>query len=235
MKLSIIIPIYNEAIYLTRCLENIVQVNIPGWTKEIIAVNDGSTDETLKLLRQFNRHHSPLKIISSSQNYGKGHALKQGIKVATGDVLIIQDADLEYDPIDYQTILSEYDNKSVSVVYGSRILGAKIYHNYNAGFFFLLGGIALTKIVNFFFGTKITDQSTCYKTWRSTLSRGLLDSCHRHGFEFEVEMTAFFAKTQQIREVPIHYYPRTVRHGKKIRLTDFLKSVILVLRCRFQS
>jgi glycosyltransferase involved in cell wall biosynthesis len=214
-------------------LENVTQEKITGWDKEIIVVNDGSTDDTGRYLEEFGKEYKNINIITSVTNKGKGSALKKGIKEAKGDVVIIQDADLEYDPHDYIAILKEYENPKVEVVYGSRIKGAKMYHNYNANFFFYLGGVLLTKTINILFGTNLTDQATCYKSWRSSLSPKLIKDCHSDGFEFEVEMTAYFSKEADIKEVPIHYYPRTVSHGKKITLSDFLTSIFMVLRRRF--
>jgi len=231
-KISIIIPVYNEEVYLDRCLKNVFQVKIPGWEKEIIVVNDGSTDSTSALLKKISLVHPLIKIISSLKNQGKGNAIKKGIREATGDIVIIQDADLEYDPDDYLIILKQFTDNKVDVVYGSRILGAKIYHNQNANIFFLWGGMTLTTIVNLFFGTHLTDQPTCYKSWRKKLSTGLTEYCQSKGFEFEIEMTAFFAKNSKINEVPIRYYPRTVHHGKKINLSDFFKSVLTVFKCK---
>lgn len=233
-KLSIIIPAYNEEVYLTRCLKNITQAKIPGWEKEIIIINDGSTDNTPSLLKKIQKENQRLKIISSTVNHGKGSALKKGIKEADGEILIIQDADLEYDPDDYLPILKQFTHPKTDVVYGSRILGAKIYHHQNANLLFLLGGMTLTKVVNFLFGTKLTDQPTGYKSWRRHLSSRLLDYCKSNGFEFEVEMTAFFSQKNKITEVPIRYYPRTVHHGKKINLNDFLKSVMMAFQCKFR-
>lgn len=232
-KLSIVISVYNESVYITRCLENVSQAKISNWEKEIIVINDGSTDNTLDLVEKFNRENTKINIISSPINQGKGRSIKKGIREATGEIVIIQDADLEYDPSDYIMILSEFENKNTNVVYGSRILGAKIYHNYNVNTFFLIGGIILTKTINMMFGTKLTDQATCYKSWRNTLSENLIKYCLSNGFEFEVEMTAFFSQKNKIKEVPIHYYPRTVGHGKKIRLIDFIKSILMAFRWKF--
>lgn len=232
-KLSIIIPVYNESVYIIRCLENISQTKISNWEKEIIIINDGSTDNSLDLIKSFGQKHSKIKIISSSTNEGKGAAIKKGFQKATGEIVIIHDADLEYDPSDYLAILSEFKNKETNVVYGSRILGAKIYHNYNANILFLLGGLILTKITNSLFNTELTDQATCYKSWRNTLSENLMKNCQSNGFEFEVEMTAFFSQKNKIKEVPIHYYPRTVGQGKKIGLIDFIKSILMAFQCKF--
>lgn len=230
MKLSVLIPLYNESSYLVRCLDNVFEVNIPNWKIEVIAINDGSADGSLGILKQYKKQKPGLRIITYKNNHGKGYALKKGIKHAFGDVLIVQDADLEYDPNDYHAILKEYGNHKTLVVYGSRILGAGVYTNYNASPIYLIGGLLLTRIVNLFFNSKITDQPTCYKSWRSSLSRGLVDTSRSNGFDFEVEMTAYFSRQTKIKEVPIHYYPRTVSHGKKIRLSDFFLSVWRVFK-----
>ncbi len=232
-KLSIIIPVYNESLYIIRCLENVINTRMPEWEKQIIIVNDGSSDNTLELVEKFSSGKQNIQVISLANNQGKGAALKNGIAHASGDVVIIQDADLEYDPSDYANILAEYENTETTVVYGSRILGAQMYHNYNANIFFLVGGISLTKTVNILFGTNLTDQATCYKSWRNKISKELLKYAKSNGFEFEVEMTAFFSSGNVINEVPIHYYPRTVGHGKKIRLSDFIKSILMAFRCKF--
>jgi dolichol-phosphate mannosyltransferase len=233
-RLSILIPVYNEAAFVQRCLENIVNEDLGTWKKEIIVVNDGSTDETLAILKKFQKNVFPIKIMSSSSNKGKGAAIKRAAGQATGEILIIQDADLEYDPNDYHAILSEYTNPAIAVVYGSRILGAKLYTNYSSHPLFYVGGLLLTRYINFLFGTTLTDQPTCYKSWRAELTAELLENCPSNGFEFEIEMTAHFSRKGRIVEVPIHYYPRALSHGKKIRLKDFVLSVLAALRCRFK-
>lgn len=230
--LSIIVPIYNESSYIFRCLENVVGENIPECNKEIIVVDDGSTDNSCAIIRDFIKNHPDVRLYTHQKNLGKGAAIKTAMKYARGQILIIQDADLEYDPQDYHTILKIYKNKDAGVVYGSRILGSKIYHNYNASYLFFIGGLFLTKIMNFLFKLRLTDQPTGYKSWRSCYSLGLLDYCQSNGFEFEIEMTAYFSRMTTIWEVPIRYYPRSVSFGKKITLADFITSVLTAIKCR---
>lgn len=233
-KLSIFIPVYNESTYVHRLLENVFQEDISPWEKEVIIVNDGSTDDTLKQIRKFQTEYPALTVITT-KNQGKGGAVNEAARRATGDVLLIQDADLEYDPADYHIILKEYQHPKRSVVYGSRTLGAKRYTSYHSHVLFYIGGILLTQLMNVLFGTKLTDQSTCYKSWRRELTAGLLEMCPTNGFAFEVEITAFFAKQTKITAVPIRYYPRALHHGKKIRFQDFVSSVATAIRCRLHT
>ena len=229
-RLTIIIPAYNESAYITRCLENVINAKTPNIEKEIIVVNDGSKDNTLDILELFQKSHF-INVISHERNMGKGACIKTALCQSTGEIVIVQDADLEYDPNDYVAILDMFNDSNVDVVYGSRITGAKIYHNYSANAVFYLGGITLTKITNVFFKTKLTDQPTGYKSWRRELSQGIIENCHADGFEFEIELTAYFSNKTEIQEVPIHYYPRTVSHGKKINALDFFRSVATIIRC----
>lgn len=228
--LSIIIPVYNESAYIARCLENVINTKLLGWEKEIIVVNDGSNDSTLKILKSLQSKYQII-LFSHDSNRGKGASVKTGLRRSTGNVVIIQDADLEYDPNDYIAILQKYSDGSTKAVYGSRITGAKIYHNYSANAIFYLGGITLTKLTNIFFRTNLTDQPTGYKSWSNDNIEELIENCPGDGFEFEIELTYFLAQKTTIQEVPIHYYPRTVSHGKKINVFDFMKSFGAILRC----
>lgn len=230
---SIIIPAYNESQYLIRCLENVFFAEIPGWKKQVIVVNDGSTDNTKSILKECIKKHPELNVIHCATNRGKGSAIRIGIQKTTGDVILIQDADLEYDPIDYGAILALYEDQRIQSVYGSRIRGARMYHNYNANFFFYVGGRALTFLVNHAFGTHLTDQPTGYKSWRATHNTAILARCTANDFTFEIELTHVFAAHGRIHEVPIHYYPRTSAHGKKITVWDFFASVVCILRLKY--
>lgn len=233
-KLSILVAAYNEDAFVERCLENVVNEQLNNWEKEIIVINDGSTDNTQNIIENFKKNIHSIKIISLSKNTGKGNAIKKAMEIATGNILLIQDADLEYDPSDFKPILKKFENKETQVVYGSRILGEKFYTNRTSSVIFYLGGKLLSAFVNLLFNTKITDQATCYKAWRSNFSKDLIKNCPSNGFEFEIEMTAFFAKNKlKIEEVPIHYYPRTISFGKKINVKDFVKSVFIGFKCYF--
>ncbi|MFZ5376365.1 MAG: glycosyltransferase family 2 protein [Patescibacteria group bacterium] len=233
-KISLLIAAYNEEKSIESCLKRVVSRNIGKWQKEIIVVNDGSTDRTKNIINDFQKKKYPIKIVEESTNKGKGNAIRKAIKIATGDILIIQDADLEYDPVDIKKILKKFDNRKIDVVYGSRILGERLFENSSSHLFFYLGGRSLTLIMNTLFGTKLTDQPTCYKAWRRNFSKDILKRCKQNGFEFEVELTAFFAKSNLIiEEVPIRYYPRNVNLGKKVNLMDFFKSLFIAFKCYF--
>ncbi len=235
--LSIIVPVYNEEVFVVESLKRLVHTNIPGWEKEIIVVDDGSTDKSHEEVKKFIRDNPLCSIIllRHSQNKGKGSAIKTAIKKATGNILVIQDADLEYDPVDISSLLDKYTDTTISAVYGSRIKGARIYHSYTAGPLFYFGGITLTFMTNQILKTKLTDQPTCYKSWRSNLNNALVKFSKKNGFEFEIEMTALFARNGRIEETPIHYYPRSTREGKKINFLDFLKSAITLFECALCS
>lgn len=227
-KVSIIIPLYNEQSYIERCLHEVCSQKFTGWEREIIVIDDGSTDDSSQIVSTYS-YLPEVLLYSHPTNQGKGAAIQSALRRVTGDVVIIQDADLEYDPRDILTILKRYEDSAVGAVYGSRILGEKEYHTYASNVLFYTGGRVLTRFMNLLFGTSLTDQATCYKSWRSRYNEDILRHCKRPGFEYEIELTARLNMLTPIVEVPIHYYPRTVSHGKKIRFADFLKSVYVAL------
>ncbi len=233
-KVSIIIPLYNEQSYIERCLHEVCGQDLGLWQKEVIVIDDGSTDDSRSIAESYARHPG-VQVYSLDVNKGKGAAIREGLSHASGEVLLIQDADLEYDPRDIVEILKKYEDDTVGAVYGSRILGEKTYHTYASNMFFYYGGRVLTLLINILFGTSLTDQATCYKSWRARYSGEIIKYCTKPGFEFEIELTARLASLTPLVEVPIHYYPRSISHGKKIRLEDFLKSVWIAIVLRASS
>jgi glycosyltransferase involved in cell wall biosynthesis len=227
VKLSLIIPAYNEEATIGDLLDLVLA---SPTDPEAIVVDDGSTDGTMKVLERY-ADNPRVFVVAHSRCRGKGAAIRTGIAHATGDVILIQDADLEYDPRDYEVILSEFDNPGISVVYGSRRL---MKSNRMSSLSFFLGGVTLTWITNALYGTGITDEPTCYKAFRSRLLRDLPLKCE--GFEFCPEVTALVAKRGiRIKEVPIHYYPRLKSEGKKIRARHWFEAVGTLLAHRFRK
>jgi glycosyltransferase involved in cell wall biosynthesis len=240
MKLSIVIPFYNEAATLGELVRKVLAVNLHPVSKEIILVNDGSTDGSAEIAcRLASENGDQISLISFQKNGGKGHAVIAGLRAATGDILIVQDADLEYEPQDYHRILAAYQDPSVNVVFGSRVLGAQQHHqngstprhSYERYYW---GGRFVTLVANLAFAAHLTDEPTCYKSLRRELFNEL--ELESQGFEFCPEITAqILRKGQRIAEVPIRYYPRGFEAGKKIRFTDGLKAIWMLLRQRLRS
>ena len=171
-----------------------------------------------------------IEIIVNKMNEGKGAALKAGFAKATGDILMVQDADEEYSVKDYPALLSPFINEMVDVVYGSRNKLRKAFHTRYSYFSFYMGGIFLTWIVNFLYKTTLSDQATGYKLFSQKIKKILLQPSE-NGFSYEVAVTALISKSKYvIKEVPIHYSPRSMKEGKKINALDFVKSVITALK-----
>ena len=228
-KLSIIIPVFNEAKTIKSIVDRVFQVNLGKIKKEIIVVNDGSKDDTLSQLKRLKKIY-PIKIVSYSKNLGKSCALRIGFTKATGDVITIQDGDLEYDPNDFVPMLKKMLEDGVKVVYGSRRLNKKNVQY--SGLSFYVGGIFLTYMVNILYGGRITDESTCYKMFESKLLKSIKLESKR--FEFCPEVTAkVLRQGVDIFEVPIFYSPRTNNQGKKIKLRDFFEAVWALIKYRF--
>ncbi|MBA2859152.1 glycosyltransferase involved in cell wall biosynthesis [Methanococcus maripaludis] len=232
MRLSIIIPAYNEEKTILKTLEEVVAVKLPI-DKEIVIVNDGSTDKTATIIENSIKKfpESDIKFISK-KNGGKGSALKEGIRSSKGEIIIIQDADLEYDPKDYSKLITPILEKKVKVIYGSRI---KNKENEYSNISFLIGGIGVTLATNILYGIFLTDEPTCYKVFHSDL-KDILINAEGNGFEWEPEITAkIIRKGYKIKEVPIKYYPRTKKEGKKIKWFDGVKAVKTLLKWRFKK
>lgn len=224
--LSLIVPAYNEAETIAPLLERVLATPTE---LEVVVVDDGSTDGTDEIVRSF-AADPRIRVVTHEHNCGKGAAIRTGIKHVRGDIVLIQDADLEYDPGDYEVILERFEDPTVSVVYGSRL---KLKSNHISSPSFFLGGLTLTALTNLLYGTRITDEPTCYKAFRASLLKSLPLKCKR--FEFCPEVTALVArKGIHIQEVPIHYFPRRTSEGKKIRARDWFEAVATLVQYRFR-
>jgi len=224
MKLSVLIPVHNEEKTLKIIIKKVQKVPIK---KEIIIVDDGSTDGTKGLLRELEQQDN-IKVIYQNQNRGKGAAIRTAIPLVTGEVTIIQDADLEYDPADYLKLIEPIITNNTKVVYGSRFLNKQNKHSYLR---YYLGGVTLSLLTNLLYSQKLTDEPTCYKVFDSQLLKSLNLKCRK--FEFCPEVTAKVAKRGiLIKEIPISYYPRSIAEGKKIRWRDGLKAIWTLFKYR---
>jgi glycosyltransferase involved in cell wall biosynthesis len=226
MKLSVVIPVYNEEQTLAEVVARVRAVAFPGWEREIVIADDGSTDGTGKVIAAL--AGPDLVVSTDGRNHGKGSALRRGIEAATGEVVVVQDADLEYDPGDLPALLDRLVATKADAVYGSRILES----NPKSYFSYYWGGRALTAIFNLLYGERLTDLTTCYKMLRRDAALGLGLSCD--GFEFCEEVTARLVnRGLRIVEVPISYAPRSIDEGKKIRWHDGLTAIWTMIRLRF--
>ena len=226
MKISIIIPVYNEVNVLPMVLDRVMKAAIPnGCTKEIVIVDDGSTDGTSEVLDRY----SGLVIIHHSvENFGKGAAIRIGIRKASGDVVLIQDGDLEYDPNDYMQVLQPIADGTATVVYGSRFRG----NLKGMKFANWLANKILTTTTNILYTSSITDEATAYKAFRIDVLRAMRLRCLR--FEFCSEVTAKVRRLgHTIHEVPIKYNARGILEGKKIRWQDGFHAMWTLVKYRF--
>jgi dolichol-phosphate mannosyltransferase len=228
MKLSIIIPVYNEENSIEEIVERVVATSFEEIKKEIIISNDGSTDGTYQIIQKLKTKYPEIVTYHSPTNLGKGAAVRLGIAISTGEIITIQDADLELDPNDYSSLLAPLLKNETKVVYGSRFLNL----NQKLKKTSRLANQFLTFLTNILYSGHLSDMETAYKMFfRETLS-GIRLRCVR--FDFEPEITAkFLKKGLTIREVPISYQPRTVQTGKKISWIDGYEAIYTLIRCRF--
>ena len=223
MKLSIIIPAYNEELTIKDIIN---KVKLNKIKKEIIVVDDCSEDSTSKILSKI----KGIKLIKHSSNQGKGAAIKSGLKEATGDIILIQDADLEYNPDEYKKLLEPFLKQNAKVVYGSR----RLQSNKSSAAIFSLGGLLATKLTNLLYNSNLTDLPTGYKVFKKELLESL--NFKSNGFAFEPEITAkILKKNIKIHEVPISYNPRTIKQGKKVKLKDAIPYFWPIIKERFKK
>ncbi|UFH53016.1 glycosyltransferase family 2 protein [Spirosoma sp. KNUC1025] len=224
MLLSVLIPAYNEIKSIDTLLEKVQAVPL---TKEIIIVDDGSTDGTREKLATYQSEPN-VKIVFHEQNQGKGAAIRTAIKHMSGDIAIVQDADLEYEPQDYLALVKPIAEGKEKVVYGSRFLKPENRHSYMS---FYIGGQVVTLLTNILYNQRLTDEPTCYKVFDTNFLRSIPLECTR--FEFCPEVTAKVAKRGiRIKELPISYYPRSIAEGKKISWFDGMEAIWVLFKYR---
>jgi glycosyltransferase involved in cell wall biosynthesis len=228
-KLSVVIPVYNEERWISEVVRRVQAISIP---KEIVIVEDCSTDNTRNILKQL--ESSEIRVFYQPYNQGKGAALRRGFQEATGDVILVQDADLEYDPDEYPRLLQPILEDRADVVYGSRFIGETHRVLY---FWHYVANKMLTMLSNMFTNLNLTDMETCYKVFRREVLQGITLRSDRFGFEPEI--TAKIARKRpgqpswRVYEIPISYSGRTYEEGKKIGLKDAFNALYCILRYRF--
>lgn len=224
-KLSAVIPVYNESRTLYQVLSLVFDA-VPD-IYEVVAVDDGSTDNSRQILTEYARIESRLKVVFQPENCGKTAALRSGIAITSGNVIIIQDADLEYDPHDMNKLLQVFRDKEIDAVFGSRFMNWRAHGSRYTQHY--LANKTLTFLSNLSNGLRLTDVETCYKAVRGDLLRAMPIDSKRFGFEIEV--TAYLAKKNaKIVEIPVSYYGRSYREGKKIGFKDGLMAFWYILK-----
>ncbi len=230
-KLSVIIPAFNEAKTIRQILQKIMDVELVDCIeKEIIVINDYSSDNTKQIVEDFmnQQNGANIYLINQPKNFGKGEAIHKGIEYSTGDYIIIQDADLEYNPAEFNILIQPIHSNIADVVYGSRFMGGKPHRI--LFFWHSIGNKFLTFLSNIFTNLNLTDMETCYKIFRSEIIKKI--KLREKRFGFEPEVTAKIARIPGIRiyEVGISYYGRTYNDGKKIKARDGLKALWCILK-----
>lgn len=227
--ITVLIPVYNEVKYLTQILKKVEDTDLCGLSKEIVIVDDGSTDGTRDLLREM-EGTTPYKIYYHSKNMGKGAALRTALNYATGDIIVIQDADLEYDPKDYPDLIQLILDDKADAVYGTRLGSGKPVRAFNIWHYF--GNKFLTLITNLLYNTTLTDMETCYKAFRADVIKSVQIRSNR--FDFEPEITAKVLKRRyHLYETPISYFGRDFNEGKKISWRDGIWAIVALVKFRF--
>lgn len=226
LKLSVVIPVYNEEQFLDKLVHRVMATGIPN---EILVIDDGSTDRTPRIIASIAKKFPIVKAVTIPRNMGKGNAVHKGISMATGDIILIQDADLEYDPQEYPKLLKPIEDDIADVVYGSRFLGGArrpiLYWN-------MVANKILTFTTNLLYNNILSDMETGYKVFRTNLIKEIPLRARR--FDFEPEFTAKVLKRKmRIYEVPISFYPRDYSQGKKIKMWDAVVALWTIIKYRF--
>lgn len=226
-KISILIPVYNEIQTLREILKKIEETNFCGLEKEIILIDDYSTDGSREILREYEEKY---KVLYHDKNMGKGAAIRTGFEHITGDITVIQDADLEYDPSEFHYLIQLILDDKADVVYGSRLCGGKPSRSFM--FTHFVGNKILTLITNILYNTTLTDMETCYKTFKTEVIKNIKLKSNR--FDFDPEITAKVLKQKvRIYELPISYYGREYDDGKKITWIDGIHAIWALVKYRF--
>ena len=227
-KLTVIVPVFNEVNTIGPVIDKVVGLDLRDTELELIISDDGSTDGTAQAISEAgSRYRNVVRTHTSPTNLGKGAAVRQGLALATGDIVLIQDADLEMDPGHYDRLLAPIVDGRATVVYGSRFLSGRN----SVSFRTRTANRFLTLLTNVLFGARLTDMETAYKVFRIDVVRSLKLRCVR--FDFEPEVTArVLLAGHKIHEVPVTYNPRTPLEGKKIRLIDGVDAILTLIRCR---
>lgn len=226
-KITVLIPVFNEVNTLNKILQKVEDADFCGLEKEIILIDDFSTDGTKELYESIKDKY---KILYHEKNLGKGAALRTGFEHTTGDIVVIQDADLEYDPVDYKPLIQLILDDKADVAYGSRLSGGKPSRSFM--FTHLLGNKLLTLMTNILYNTTLTDMETCYKAFKADFIKGIKIKSNR--FDFEPEITAkVLKKGARLYELPISYYGREYNEGKKITWKDGIHAIFALIKFRF--
>ena len=228
MKISIIIPVYNEEKSLEEIVDRVFLVDLGEIDKEVIISDDGSKDQTYSIIQKLIIKYPGLNVYHSPTNLGKGAAVRQGLAISSGDIIVIQDADLELQPTDFPNLLPPILNHETEVVYGSRFKNSNVKVNPTSR----LANRFLTTLTNLLFSGHLSDMETAYKMFTRDALAGIRLRCVH--FDFEAEITAnFLRKGYHIVEIPISYHPRTVQAGKKMSWVDGFDAIYTLFRCRF--
>lgn len=228
-KLSIIIPVYNEEKTLKKIVKNVQNVNLNGIKKEIIIINDCSQDNSHKIISSLVKKYKNIKYFINQKNSGKGFSIRKGLNEFSGNIVVIQDADLEYDPEDFKRLLEPIINDKADVAYGSRMLGHISGFKIKSHFY---GNKFLSLLTYLIYGKKVTDMETCYKMMKRDVAKSL--NLRANKFNIEPEITAqILKKNYRLMEIPIDYNARSFSEGKKIKWKDGFSAIYTLLKYRF--